>query len=385
MLPKHLLAEGRGSVSHHPPQSGTPTPVSSVRLGLLAAVIAAISAALPAADGAAGREPLPTTSQLLRVAGPAPWRGAGILHVRWRDADGLVVEEEWLDRRTGATRHVTHERADRDYVRLRIGRRLFEWSERDSYTSLSVFVDPHHPRLDFASRLLSYWHKLHRGHARVVGSGEVGDRPVWILQNIEPSSEAPRGLRAFADVDKETLLVLRERFIVRGRTATVTGEREELSPHAVPATLFATKRRWTSLERGFRYGELARGLPFRVYALGRRYGRLRFARAVLHDERGPLPARVRATLPELWIGYTFGGPYAAAVVQLMESRLPKGWSRVRGDEKIRIAGEIRSAHVGKRGRLFSAVVGETLIDGRSDLSRAEVVRVLEGLRAIGRK
>lgn len=331
--------------------------------------------------GCAGGSPsddLPDTRAILRQAGPAPWRGEGVLHVRTSDCEC----EEWLDLASGRTRKIVREPPGVRLVSLQDGRRILTWSEPlGRSASLSVLVDPHDPRLDHASDLLAFWHKLHRGAARVVASAEVGGRPVWVVESLEPpSDEAPPDLEVFADLDQQTFLPLRVRTeSSRAGWMTTRGMVYE-ERKAAPRGWFSFSRRWTTRERRLQYEELAHAAPFPVYAPPRRSAELEFSPASSVTEERPVGGERIPPDDGLRIAilYTRGGPWSEPVAQLIESRAVIGRQRV-GDVRLPIAGTTRRVYVTRRGE-FSLVVGSTRIHGRAALPRGELLTLLRSLR-----
>ena len=317
------------------------------------------------------------------AAAEPPWRSDAVLHAVWGVPDGERRHEEWLNTRTGATRQVVYDANDDRLVWVSDGTRILEWGEPGTGgASLTILVDPHDPRLDAASSVLAWWHMLERGQARVVGSGELDGRPIVTVQSDKrPGADAPPDLKVFADLDRTTLLPLRVRLESGGRTTTQAVTYERLREDAVPASLFAFSRAWTTRERRLRYREL-KAAPFAVYAPGERHRDLRFATAALVEQRGEgtrgLPAESRRML---YVGYVRGTPYDDSVVQLVERRRAKTNRRVRWNVKVRIAGATRRAYVAGDG-LFFVNIGGTTVRGNATLSRAQIVALLRSLRRV---
>jgi hypothetical protein len=302
-----------------------------------------------------------------------------VLHVRAPDGE----YEEWLVRATGTTRKLVRHRAGGGVVRLvwlQDGKRILSWIEPlGRSASLSVLADPHDPRLDHASDLFAFWHKLNRGAARLVGSAEVGGRPVWIAQSLErPSDEAPTDLKIFADLDRRTFLPLRVRTesSEAGWTTTRRLEYEELN--AAPRGWFSFSRRWTTRERRLRYADLARAAPFPVYAPPKHYRDLEFSPASALIEQRQAGGLVRlGARSQIGILYVRGKPWSEPAVQLIESRAV-GRQRV-GDVRLPIAGATRRVYVTRLGE-FSLVVGATRIHGRASLPHGVLLALLRSLR-----
>lgn len=322
-----------------------------------------------ACSGGSGVETFDTAA-ILRQAGPAPWTGTGVLRARW--GGGRIVE--WLDRRTGATRSV-----DRggfgSYIVVQDGHRVVRWSEPAGTASLAEVIDPHDPWLDGTSEILSYWHKLNRGAAQIVGEDDVDGRRVWVVE-VERGTggDAPRDLKIVAELDRSTFLPLRVRTESEedeeyAGTRTVAYTEAE---NADRRALFSVDRRLTSRETRLRYSDLG-FLPFPVYAPPRRVGDLRYSPASTHQE-----ADGRSTF---FLSYVRSGdPFSKPAITLAETeasaerRFPP-----RGD-LVRIAGGLRRVHVTEDGQIW-VTIGETLIHGRTTLSRNETMRFLRALRA----
>jgi hypothetical protein len=353
---------------------------AAVLIVLAAALLA--GAVTPATGGDAF-----DTEAIVRAAGPAPWRGDGIVHAQIRADDGRVYEEEWLNRRTGQTRR---ERKGSDAnSTVSDGLRTWRWYPFSGHLYLTEVHDQRDPWLRPASLLLEVWRDLRAGRAWIVGEGEVGGTPTWIVE-VKPGSEAPPGFRAFAEVEKETFL-LRRRFSSEGRGLVI--ERDEVPETSVPARFFSPPpdRRWTTREGRLRYADLAAAVPFPAYAPRPDSG-LRFAYAVLAEQRGEsaagLPAEERR---KLYLAYARGGDtYDRAPFQLIETRRAaraERWFRV-----LRRAGKL--THVTIAGRKREALVGHgpsqrisvllpgTFVHGWSELDREQTLALLAALRRV---
>jgi hypothetical protein len=219
--------------------------------------LAALGFVLGAGVGCAGGSDEKTfdTAAILRQAGSAPWSGEGVLRANW--GDGRIVE--WLDRRTGATRSVDYG-GNGSYVVVQDGHRIVRWSEPGGTASLAEIVDPHDPWLDGTSELLSYWHKLNRGEARIVDQAELDGRAAWIVE-VERGTggDAPLETRIFAELDRSTFLPLRVR-TESDEDDEYTGTRTVSYSEAVHAdrrALFSVDRRLTSREMRLPYRDLA--------------------------------------------------------------------------------------------------------------------------------
>jgi hypothetical protein len=249
------------------------------------------------------------------------------------------------------------------------------WSEPADTASLAEVIDPHDPWLDGTSQILSYWHKLNRGAAQIVGEDDFDGRPVWVVE-VERGTggDAPLDLEIVAELDRSTFLPLRVRTdsdededYAGTRTVTYT-EAENADPRA----LFSVDRRLTSRETRLRYGDLA-FLPFPVYAPARRVGDLRYSPASTHQETDG-----RSTF---FLSYVHGDdPFSKPAITLGESEAsPERRFPARGD-LVRIAGGLRRVRLTEDGQIW-LTIGGTLIHGRTTLSREETMRFLRALRA----
>ena len=86
------------------------------------------------------------------------------------------------------------------------GHRIVRWSEPVG-TALAEVIDPHDPWLDGTSEILSYWHKLNRGAAQIVGEDDFDGRAVWVVE-VERGTggDAPLDLEVVAELDRSTFL-----------------------------------------------------------------------------------------------------------------------------------------------------------------------------------
>jgi hypothetical protein len=311
------------------------------------------------------------TAAIIRQAGPAPWSGTGVLRAEW--AEGRIVE--WLDRRTGATRSVDHGGTGR-YIVLQDGHRILGWSEPSGGASLAEIVHPHDPRLDGAAEILSYWHKLNRGAARIVGEGDVDGRPVWIVEvERAPGGDAPPDLEIFAEVDRSTFLPMRVR--------TESEQDDDYTSvrtvaYSEPARvsrqmLFSFRRGSMDLDRNrrLRYADLA-FVPFPVYAPAPRVGDLTYSTASTYQETDG-----RSTL---FLSYVRGeNAFAEPAITLSQSHAPGLSGFPSRGVRVSIAGAVRRVRLTKDGQIW-VLIGDTLIHGRTTLSSDDRIRFLRALR-----
>ncbi|MDP8911568.1 MAG: hypothetical protein M3M94_05825 [Actinomycetota bacterium] len=344
----------------------------------LVVLVAIAVVVLGGAAGASDTRADAVTAGLASHAAP-PWRGDAIVHVRWDDS-----HEEWLDTRNDRTRKVVYGTGGERLLWVRARARIASWSEPSPPGSyLTEIVDPHDPRLDHASDLVSWWHMVSRGDAHVAGRGEINGRPVLIVErDKKPRGDAPPDLRVFADVDATTFLPLRVRIETGGKTFVRTPEYETVSPESLPPTFFVAERRdWTIRERRLRYRDLG-SAPFAVYTLGETYRDLRFGTAALVEQPGAPARRVGQDFRRtVYVGYVRGRPYDDPAFELTERRITAPRVKVRGNARVRIEGKMRRAFVARDG-FFWVAIGRTRVQGRADLPRAEVLRLLRALRRV---
>jgi hypothetical protein len=342
-----------------------------VRLRWLAALGLTLAAGFGCSGGDSDEEQF-DTAKILGRAGPAPWSGTGVLRASWDG--GRIVE--WLDRRTGATRSVDYG-GNGAYVRIQNGRWTMSWSVFDgraSPGSLSEVADPRDPRLEHGSEILSYWRKLRRGAARIIGEGELDGRPIWIV-DVEPArgGDAPSDLNILAELDRSTFLPLRVRTESEEEseyTSTRTVVYSD-APNADRRALFSFDRPTRNRGRTLRYRDLA-DVPFPVYAPGPRAGDLIYSPASTYQE-----VDGRQTL---FLSYVRGtDPFAEPAITLGQSRAPAGRRFPRRGEFVQIDGAPTRVHLTRDGQIW-VTIGDTLIHGRTTLPREETMRFLRALR-----
>lgn len=135
----------------------------------------------------------------------------GVVHARFLDASGRVKVEEWLDKRTGATRRVELGGVGGDQITVQDGRTIVSWNSRGLGAVWEArAIDPNDPWLEDASNLLRFRTALRSGRARVIGSATVQGKPTWVVKP-EPrfGEETPVAVDVRAYLDKETLLPAR--------------------------------------------------------------------------------------------------------------------------------------------------------------------------------
>jgi hypothetical protein len=311
------------------------------------------------------------------------WRGTGVVHARWVSNERLE-QEEWLDRRTGATRKVVYDRRGK-LIWVGRGARILSWSEPQTGASLLEGVDARDPILLHGSDLLAPWRMMRTGRAHIVEAGEVDGRPTWSVRiELPPSPERPEDFEFLVDVDRDTFLPVRERRRGRGLSGTRAVRLEYVPRSALASNLFSFQRRWRHRERRLRYSELPGPVRFSVYALGHAYAGLRFGIATVIEDRGEgtqgLPPEFRG--PQLAIGYVRGDPFDEHVVQLIER--PAGARRRFRPPRVTfvtVGGARRAVSLTPDGR-FSLVVDGTWISGYARLPSARVLALLGELREV---
>jgi hypothetical protein len=333
-----------------------------------------------------GRDAEPDTRAIVAAAGPAPWRGDGVLHARWRyrDVSVTIEGEEWLNLRTGASRQVTYDPSGHRQVQIVEGRREVRWYVDGRGRLVTVPIATRFPagdrRLDRASALLSVWRRLVRGTARIVDDGRLGGRPVWEVElPLERGSEAPADLRVWADVDQRTFLPLRV-----GResdsplwTTTFALQYERSPESSISRSLFAVPGDWRIGDRRLAYRDLARTALFTPYVPRGDDGlRFSFGAFVTGQAR---TSGSRRFARSLYLAYGDAAVAGTPPLQLVEHRAPAA-ALTRPNVRVTIAGRLRPARV-ERGS-FTVVLGGTLIQARTADAGVELRRVLASLEPL---
>jgi hypothetical protein len=305
-----------------------------------------------------------------------------------RAPDGTVAEEEWLNRRTGQTRREKH--GQHGDTTVSDGRRIWRWNDLRTL-SLTEVLEQRDPWLRPTSLLLEVWRDLLGGRATIIGESEFAGTPTWVVE-LQPGREAPPGFRALAEVERATFFVRRLSYGVPGALREAVLEQEALPDASVPARLFAPPEdlRWTLRERRLAHADLARTVPFPVYAPPPRAGQLRFVFAVLQEQRGAsaggLPSAARRSL---YVGYASGDdPYVDAPFALIQRRRTARDDRWFGTLRragklvvLRIGGKPREAWIGGgRSQMISLLLPGTTVAVRSELEREQTLVMVSALR-----
>jgi hypothetical protein len=322
----------------------------------------------------------------------AAWQGFGVVHAKFVAPDGQVVGEEWLDRRTGATRSVRYDRL-RTGLETRFtvqnGFRIVRWNTyAPGATYVARVFDRGDPWLSPTSRLLTVARALEANQARVVGRRELG-RLDLLQVRVNPSRapDIPGGVHLFAELDQSTFLPVRFTVQAGRETETFDVVSEQLRPTAATRRLFTVNRRWTLRDTRVRYAELATRAPFPVYTLRRSYQSFRFRAAGLHEttERNA-SFRIQPAVVLSYVGAS-GRPE----LTLMEHAAGTADARARlaayagqgNAYRVEVAGKKRTVFVleDRRPLYFAVVVGSTLVKGSTaNLSRDELLAALADLR-----
>jgi hypothetical protein len=308
-----------------------------------------------------------------------PWRGVGVVHARWLE-DGRVGGEEWLDRRTGASRTVRDFGLADSEIAVQDGLTAIRWQPRARLGNVFELSGPLDSRRLVGSQLLAPWLYVKTGRARVLGTGELNGRPTLAVRNATgPDYDAPPA-EAVTDVDEETFLPLRVRLIAAGEVRrSIALEYAEVPRQTLPPRFFRPSLAWAHGRRAS-YRAVARSFPFPVYYLGERHagGRLRMLQAMLGKFTGAGPERFRG--PQLLVVYS--GPQAGGVLLVerpVPRRFPRGWWRPIG--KVRLAGAERTLY-GRRQGDVSVVLGRSWVIVQAAGRRDEAIRVVRALRRL---
>src|SRR5918996_1472457 len=143
--------------------------------------LAAVGVTLASGCGTESTDATPPTRADLVAKSPG-WMGSGIVHAQFKGPNGRLSSEEWLNRRNGAVRIVTHETTGRvkfQDVTVQDGLVLTSWSTIDpQQVYRQEFVDENDPALDVTSQLLRPWRMLRAGRAEVVSQRTLNAREV---------------------------------------------------------------------------------------------------------------------------------------------------------------------------------------------------------------
>lgn len=326
---------------------------------------------------------------------------AAVLHRGFVAADGRLQGEEWIDRRSGATRKIMYHGEKRHgYVTLQNGSKIFNFDARQSGSVfLYEVIDPADPWLAETSSLLRPARALDRGKARVVAEGHLGGRQT-VTVRMDPARSSvdadPRSLVGDAEtlvvLDRETRLPLRYMTRVGTQSTSADVKYDTVDPDTLPASFFSFDRKWTSRVRRLRQHELAQ-LPFPVYTLGQTYKGLLFGSTIYSEERPKPGARIEIK-PELFFGYVQGDFYSDDEIGFTEQAAETEDGRARlsafrgqgAAHSVVIAGRARTVYLLDQDRqpvYFAVVVESTLIKGRAKLKFAEVLSMLADLKRVG--
>lgn len=367
--------------------------MSGPRIAFLALALAAATAFVTGFAGAAA-----PTIEMQGIPGEGPF-----VHVRFLDT------EEWLDTRSGSTRRIDYGGAGGDEITVQGGFAVVDWNSlfpEDAY--VTTVYDERDPWLEPSSFLLEVRRALASGRAQIVRSRATTHTVRFDVR----SREAPRGLVVEVDVERASLLPLEHRMTVKGQTSVYPVQLERLRElpestfridaqvgvrtHPQPASLltaseFAARGAWSVRVRRVQYGDLARVVRFPVYTLGTTYLapriRLRFGAATVEERREKGPKF--QWQPQVYLAYVRGRDiYGEPVLDIDEqatgtrqAELEYAAYPVRYAHTVEVEGKKWRIHfLGERGRAFALRVGRTLIQGRTTLTKAQLLRALASLR-----
>jgi hypothetical protein len=328
----------------------------------------------------------------------AAWKGAGILHARVIDADGRIQFEEWLNRRTGATRSIEYDADGRPVAQqVQRGLTLVTWNTMEPERKYVLeALDARDRWLRGSSQVLWIGKLVDASEAHVTGTAQTNRGPVFLVEPDSPGADAPPGFELTVEVDQETFLPYR--FIsssAEGLSVTKFLYRR-MDAKRVSRSLFAVDAStWVMRDRRIAYADLAVEVPFPVFALGRTYEHLRFAASDFQEHAPELTNRI-AKAPELFLIYAEreaeGEAQLAPLVTLMEQAADSSDAQVRLrayqrsgiTSTLPIAGAQRTVYFLDRRQptAFAVVVGRTVIRGQTMMSREEAARMLTDLRVL---
>jgi hypothetical protein len=358
--------------------------IAAIGVALLASALTASAALMRATPVEAGA----------LAKAQAAWQGVGVIHAKFVAPNGSVVSEEWLDRRTGATKRVSYDHLRtgiKKHIAVQKGLTIVRWnSHARDVTYVARVFDRRDPWLASASQLLQVRRALESNQARVVGYRQQAVRGVVQIR-LKPS-RAPddsQGTTLIAEVDRSTYLPVRLTLQAGGERTTVDVVAENLRSSRATKALFAVGRNWTIRDTKLRYADLVKRVPFPVYSFGRAYGRFALRGAGLHEttERN---AEVRLQ-PQLFLAYGRDTGYAQPGLTLTEHAAGTADANARlaafraegKAYRARIAGATRTVYVldeDRRPIYFAVVVDRTLVKGNANLSRDALFAALSKLR-----
>jgi hypothetical protein len=365
--------------------------MSNMKLKLVAVCVPTLAACL--AFSVALVRPTSVEAGALAKA-QAAWQGVGVVHAKFVEPDGRVVSEEWLDRRTGATRRVSYDRLEttvEKQVVVQNGSTIVRWnSYAPAVTYVARVADRQDPWLRSTSQLLGVWRSLRANEARVVGSRQLALADVLRVRvTLSRVADYRQGVDLVADLDRSTYLPVRLTLRAGGEARTLRVVSEQLEETAATKELFVSSRKWTIRDTRIPYEELATRVPFPVYSLGRAYGRFPFRGAGVHESVERTAAfRLQ---PTLFLGYGRDSAYGQPQLTLTEQdgRTADANARLaafRAEGKayrVRIAGATRTVYVldpDRRPVHFAVVVDRTLVKGNANLTRVDLFAALSKLR-----
>jgi hypothetical protein len=355
--------------------------------------LAAVGVTLASGCGTESTDATPPTRADL-VAKSPEWMGSGIVHAQFKGPNGRLSSEEWLNRRNGAVRIVTHETTGRvkfQDVTVQDGLVLTSWSTIDpQQVYRQEFVDENDPALDVTSQLLRPWRMLRAGRAEVVSQRTLNAREVLSVR-LSASAGGEGSADLMADVDPVTLLPLRFRVAVDGQTIDMPVELTEIPESTSTDALFEVPPTPSFSETRLAYDELGRSVDFTVWALGPTYRSLAYGTGRVVQENGGSSGRLQPE-PEVFVGYVQGDRYSEPIIEFTEqaAATEDGRQRLAAFErgvrhKVIVAGSERTVFLLDEDRqpvYFALVVGETLIKGVANVPATQLLRVLGDLRSM---
>jgi hypothetical protein len=311
------------------------------------------------------------------AAAGEPWRGVGVGRARWLE-DGRITEE-WLDRRTGASRTVREFGPADSEIAVQDGRTAIRWQRRARVANVFELFGSLDSRRLVGSELLTPWLYVRTGRARVVGRGEFTGRPTLVVRHATGADYDAPPAEVVWDVDEETFLPLRGRLVAAGEVReSVTFRYAEVRRRTLSARFFRPSLAW-SPRRPATYRAVARSFPFPVYDLGERHAGvpLRMMQAMLWPYTG---GRERFRGPELLVDYSRPG---GGGVLLIERPAPRPFPRARWRPSgtVTVAGGERTLYW-RRGGEVSVVLGRTWVIVQGSVGRAEAIRLFGALRRL---